>query len=222
MRGAGCTWNDLTDRDFDARVARTRSRPLPSGQVSPRQAAAWMWRRRSSPSLILLSFPREAVALGVASLASSRSTPSPSGSPGGRRSSSGSRSTGARSSAGPRTPGGSRWAPLLLYAAGIAWTLFYDTIYAHQDREDDALIGVKSTARLFGAATKRWLAGFLALSAGLAVAAVLAAGLAGRRSGSRPSVSRGSRPTSSGSSAGSTSTTRRSASCSSAPTGTPG
>ena len=70
-------------------------------------------------------------------------------------------------------------APVLLYAAGIAWTLFYDTIYAHQDREDDALIGVKSTARLFGPATKPWLVGFLVAAAALAAAAVLAAGLAG-------------------------------------------
>ena len=179
MRGAGCTWNDLTDRDFDARVARTRSRPLPSGQVSPRQAAAWMVAQAALAFAILLSFPREAVALGIASLGLVAVYP-----------------FAKRFTWWPQVflglafnwgallgwaahARGLGWGAALLYAAGIAWTLFYDTIYAHQDREDDALIGVKSTARLFGAATKRWLAGFLALSAGLAVAAVLAAGLGG-------------------------------------------
>ena len=151
MRGAGCTWNDLTDRDIDAQVARTRSRPLPSGQVTPRQAAAWMVAQALAAFAILLSFPwRGGGARDRPRWRSSPSIPSPSASPGGRRCSSGSRSTGGRCSAGRRMPGGWRWAALLLYAAGIAWTLFYDTIYAHQDREDDALIGVKSTARLFG------------------------------------------------------------------------
>jgi 4-hydroxybenzoate polyprenyltransferase len=70
-------------------------------------------------------------------------------------------------------------APVLLYAAGIAWTLFYDTIYAHQDREDDALIGVRSTARLFGSRTKPWLRGFLLAAAALALAAIAAADLRG-------------------------------------------
>jgi 4-hydroxybenzoate polyprenyltransferase len=67
------------------------------------------------------------------------------------------------------------WPPLLLYAAGIAWTLFYDTIYAHQDAEDDALIGVKSTARLFGDRTRPWLRGFLVLSVLCMAAAVVCA-----------------------------------------------
>ena len=154
MRGAGCTWNDLTDRDFDARVARTRSRPLPSGQVSPRQAAAWMVAQAALAFAILLSFPREAVALGIASLGLVAVYP-----------------FAKRFTWWPQVflglafnwgallgwaahARGLGWGAALLYAAGIAWTLFYDTIYAHQDREDDALIGVKSTARLFGAATK--------------------------------------------------------------------
>ena len=172
MRGAGCTWNDLTDRDFDARVARTRSRPLPSGQVTPRQAAAWM----VAQALARLRDPAHLPAAGDRArrrLAGARRdlSRSPSASPGGRRSSSASPSTGACCSAGRRTPAGSAPPALLLYAAGIAWTLFYDTIYAHQDREDDALIGVRSTARLFGAATQPWLAGFLAAAAALAALA---------------------------------------------------
>jgi 4-hydroxybenzoate polyprenyltransferase len=179
MRGAGCTWNDLTDREYDAKVARTRSRPLPSGQVTPRQAALWIVPQVVVSFAILLSFPREAVVLGVASLALVVVYP-----------------FAKRFTWWPQVflglafnwgvllgwaahAGGLGWAPLLLYAGGIAWTLFYDTIYAHQDREDDALIGVKSTARLFGTRTKAWLAGFLVASAGLAVAACLAAGLSG-------------------------------------------
>jgi hypothetical protein len=77
--------------------------------------------------------------------------------------------------------GGLGWPPVLLYLSGIAWTLFYDTIYAHQDREDDALIGVKSTARLFGHDSARWLAGFMAAATGLMALAVLAALLPGGR-----------------------------------------
>jgi 4-hydroxybenzoate polyprenyltransferase len=179
MRGAGCTWNDLTDRDIDAAVARTRSRPLPSGQVTPRQAAAWMVAQALAAFAILLTYAPAAIWLGVASLALVAIYP-----------------FAKRFTWWPQVflglafnwgallgwaahAGGLATAPLLLYAAGISWTLFYDTIYAHQDREDDALIGVKSTARLFGAATHRWLAGFLAAAALLAAAAVLATGATG-------------------------------------------
>ncbi|WP_290749494.1 4-hydroxybenzoate octaprenyltransferase [Amaricoccus sp.] len=188
MRGAGCTWNDLTDRDFDARVARTRSRPLPSGQVTPRAAFVWLCAQALLAFGVLLSFPWPAIGFGVASLGLVAIYP-----------------FAKRFTWWPQvflglafnwgvwlawaahgTPVG--WATGLLYAAGIAWTLFYDTIYAHQDREDDALIGVRSTARLFGGRTHAWLAGFAVVAvgcAGLAVAlaaqggGALAAGLAG-------------------------------------------
>jgi 4-hydroxybenzoate polyprenyltransferase len=179
MRGSGCTWNDLTDRDIDARVARTRSRPLPSGQVTPRQAAGWMVAQAALAFAILVSFPPEAVALGTASLALVAVYPFAK------------RFTwwpqvflglafnwGALLGWAAHARGLSA-APLLLYAAGVAWTLFYDTIYAHQDREDDALIGVKSTARLFGRRTRPWLLGFLCAAGALALAAVAAAGLRG-------------------------------------------
>ena len=179
MRGAGCTWNDLTDRDIDARVARTRSRPLPSGQVTPRQAAAWMVAQALAAFAILVTFPPEAVALGTASLAVVAIYP-----------------FAKRFTWWPQVflglafnwgallgwaahARGLGLAPVLLYGAGILWTLFYDTIYAHQDREDDALIGVRSTARLFGAATRAWLAGFLVGATLLAALAVAAAGLRG-------------------------------------------
>lgn len=179
MRGAGCTWNDLTDRDIDAAVARTRSRPLPSGQVTPRQAVLWLVAQALVAFAILLTFPPFAIGLGIAALALVCIYP-----------------FAKRFTWWPQVflglafnwgallgwaahAGGLGLAPVLLYVAGIAWTIFYDTIYAHQDREDDALIGVKSTALLFGAATGRWLAGFAAATVILAGLAVLATGATG-------------------------------------------
>jgi 4-hydroxybenzoate polyprenyltransferase len=175
MRGAGCTWNDLTDRDFDAAVARTRSRPLPSGQVTPRGALAWMIAQALLAFLILITFPPYAIALGILSLGlvciypfAKRFTWWPQVFLGLAFNWGALLAWAAHAeSLGP--------APVLLYAAGIAWTLFYDTIYAHQDKDDDALIGVKSTARLFGGNTRPWLAAFLAATTLLAAAAVLAA-----------------------------------------------
>ena len=180
MRGAGCTWNDITDRDFDARVARTRSRPIPSGQVSVRQALYWLIFQTALAALVLFSFNRQAVALGISSLALVAIYP-----------------FAKRFTWWPQVFLGLafNWGALLawvavsgrlhpaafaLYAAGIAWTLFYDTIYAHQDKDDDALIGVKSTARLFGERSRAWLRGFMVLAVLLLGLAVVLA-LAGRR-----------------------------------------
>ncbi len=173
MRGAGCTWNDLADVDIDASVARTRSRPLPSGQVSKRQAALWMVAQAGIAALILFSYNWLAIGLGIASLALVAIYPFAK------------RFTwwpqvflglafnwGALLAYGAHA-GTLSASAVLLYGAGIAWTLYYDTIYAHQDREDDALIGVKSTARLFGANTRPWLWGFAGLAVGLAALAVL-------------------------------------------------
>ena len=175
MRGAGCTWNDITDRDFDASVARTRSRPIPSGQVSVKQALAWGIAQSLAASLILFSYNTPTILLGIASLALVAIYPFAK------------RFTwwpqvflglafnwGALLAWSAHT-GALGWAPVLLYASGIAWTLFYDTIYAHQDKDDDALIGVKSTARLFGDRTESWLVLFLVLAVSLMAAAVLAA-----------------------------------------------
>jgi 4-hydroxybenzoate polyprenyltransferase len=175
MRGAGCTWNDLTDRHIDAAVARTRSRPLPSGQVTPRQALVWAIVQSLAAAAILFSYNWVAIALGIGSLALVAIYP-----------------FAKRFTWWPQLflglafnwgallmwaahAGSVSLAPLLLYAAGIAWTLFYDTIYAHQDRDDDALIGVKSTALLFGAKTRGWLRLFLVASVLLMGAAVLVA-----------------------------------------------
>ncbi len=172
MRGAGCVWNDLSDREIDAAVARTRSRPLPSGQVTPQAAVVWMGVQALLAFGILLTFPPVAIGLGVASLALVAVYP-----------------FAKRFTWWPQvflglafnwgallawaTHGNELGAPAVaLYLAGIAWTLLYDTIYAHQDREDDALIGVKSTARLFGTRTRGWLAGFGAAATGLALLAI--------------------------------------------------
>src|SRR5919204_925980 len=172
MRGAGCTWNDIVDRDIDVRVERTRSRPLPSGQVTVGQAAAFLVAQALIGLAVLLQFNWFTVYLGIASLAVVAVYPFMK------------RVTywpqivlGLAFSWGalmgwPAVFGRLDWQPLVLYAGSIAWVIGYDTIYAHQDREDDALIGLKSTALLFGARTKPILALFYA-------AAVVLIGIAG-------------------------------------------
>lgn len=179
MRGAGCTWNDITDRKIDGSVARTRSRPIPSGQVTTKQAVGWMVIQSLVAFGILLTFPPLAIALGVLSLAPVAIYPFAK------------RFTwwpqvflglafnwGALLAWAAHT-GSLSWPPVVLYIAGIAWTLFYDTIYALQDKEDDALIGVKSTARLFADQTPRWLRRFLIISVALMAVVVLGTMLPG-------------------------------------------
>jgi 4-hydroxybenzoate polyprenyltransferase len=175
MRGAGCTWNDITDRHIDASVARTRSRPLPSGQVTVRQATIWMVLQAAIAAFILFSYNWMSVWLGIAALIPVLVYP-----------------FAKRFTWWPQAFLGIafNWGALfawtahqysltlpaiLLYTAGIAWTLFYDTIYAHQDRDDDALIGVKSTARLFGTNTLPWLRAFLIATVSLSGTAVILA-----------------------------------------------
>lgn len=179
MRGAGCTWNDFTDRHIDGSVERTRSRPLPSGQVSVKMALLWMAVQALLGFLILISYNSFAIWVGVASLFfvgiypfAKRFTWWPQLFLG--------LAFNWGALLGWAAHGGSLGlAPLLLYFAGIIWTLFYDTIYAHQDVEDDALIGVKSTARLFGEHSDIWLRRFIAGSAILLAAAVSVAGVSG-------------------------------------------
>src|SRR5437899_9779225 len=151
MRGAGCTWNDITDRDLDARVERTRSRPLPAGQVSATQAFAFLVLQALIGLAELLQFNRFAIMTGIASLVivavypfMKRITWWPQVVLGLAF------SWGALM--GFAVPlGRTDLTSLMLYAGSIAWVIGYDTIYAHQDVEDDALIGIKSTAPLFGA-----------------------------------------------------------------------
>jgi 4-hydroxybenzoate polyprenyltransferase len=172
MRGAGCTWNDIVDRDLDASVERTRSRPIPSGQVSRAQAALFLILQALVGFAVLISFNSFTIGLGITSLAIVAIYPFMK-----------------RVTYWPQIVLGLAfswgalmgWAAvfgrldlpaLLLYAGSISWVIGYDTIYAHQDREDDALIGIKSTALLFGARTKPMLALFY----GLAVVLIGAAG----------------------------------------------
>src|SRR6185437_1924934 len=164
MRGAGCTWNDITDRDLDARVERTRSRPIPAGQVSVKAALAFLVAQALVGLVVLLQFNRFAVATGIASLVIVAIYPFMK------------RITwwpqivlGLAFSWGAlmgfaATFGRLDATPLVLYAGSICWVIAYDTIYAHQDTEDDALIGIKSTARLFAERTHEALVIFYGLA----------------------------------------------------------
>ena len=173
MRGAGCTWNDITDRDIDASVARTKSRPLPSGQVTVRGAVVWMGVQTVIAALILFSYNWLAIGLGIGSLALVAIYPFAKRFTWWPQVFLGLAFNWGALLAYAAHAGTVSAAALLLYAAGICWTLFYDTIYAHQDKDDDALIGVKSTARLFGSKTKLWLRGFMAATVVLMAAAVI-------------------------------------------------
>ena len=173
MRGAGCTWNDLTDRGFDGSVERTRSRPLPSGQVTPRQALGWAVAQSLVAFLILVTFHPLAIALGIGSLALVAIYPFAKRFTWWPQIFLGLAFNWGALLAWAAATGALGWAPVFLYLSGIAWTLFYDTIYAHQDKEDDALIGVKSTARLFGQNTRAWRRGFMVASVLLMTLAII-------------------------------------------------
>lgn len=178
-RGAGCTWNDIADRDFDARVARTRARPLPSGQVSLKGAVLWMAAQALLALLILLTLPWVAVGLGVLSLLPVLLYPFAKRVTWWPQAVLGVAFNWGALLAYAAHAGAVEWPAVLLWLSGIAWTLFYDTIYAQQDADDDALIGVKSTARLFGEATPRWLRRFFVATVLLMGAAVILAGVEG-------------------------------------------
>ena len=178
MRGAGCTWNDLVDRNLDRLVERTRSRPIPSGQVTVAEATAFMVAQALIGFLVLIQFNRFTVFTGLASLLVVAIYPFMK------------RITywpqivlGLAFSYGslmgwPAAFGQLDWPAIVLYAGSISWVIGYDTIYAHQDREDDLLIGIKSTALLFGENTRPMLAGFYS-------GAVVLIGIAGLTAGGR-------------------------------------
>jgi 4-hydroxybenzoate polyprenyltransferase len=178
MRGAGCTWNDIVDRELDGRVERTRSRPIPSGQVTVLQAATFMAAQALIGLIVLLQFNAFTIGLGIASLTLvflypflKRWTYWPQ------------LGLGLVFSWGALMGWAAQFgrldaSALILYVGAIAWVIGYDTIYAHQDREDDALVGIKSTALLFGARTKPILALFFAQ-------AVVLIGIAGWSAGGK-------------------------------------
>ena len=176
MRGAGCAYNDIVDRDIDARVARTRGRPIPSGQITVRRAALFMVALCLAGLLVLLQFNWATVALGIASLALVGIYPFMK-----------------RLTYWPQVVlgltfkwgalvgwtavrGTLEWPAVALYAGAVLWTVGYDTIYAHQDKEDDLALGLKSTAIRFGQATKTWLTGLYAGALALWACAVWMAG----------------------------------------------
>ena len=177
MRGAGCTLNDIADRHYDAQVARTRLRPLPSGAVSLRQAALFLLFQLAVGATVLLNLNRASVLLGVAVLGLIATYPFMK------------RVTywpqvflGLNFNWGAligwtAVTGGLAWTPVLLYLGGVFWTIGYDTIYAHQDKEDDLRIGVKSSAIALGAHTRPWLFFFYAAALMAWGAAGIAAGL---------------------------------------------
>jgi 4-hydroxybenzoate polyprenyltransferase len=179
MRGAGCVVNDLWDRDLDKRVERTRGRPLASGAVSPRQAVAFLALLCAIGLLILLQLGWVAIALGVLSLVpvvlyplAKRVTDYPQLVLG--------FTFGWGALMGPAAATGALGlSALALYAAVIFWILGYDTIYAHQDREDDAMVGIRSTALKFGEKTKPFLAFCYAMTLALLALAGWVAGLGG-------------------------------------------
>ena len=176
MRGAGCTWNDLVDRNLDGMVERTRSRPIPSGQVTVAQATIFMVAQMLIGFLVLIQFNRFTVATGLASMLvvviypfMKRITYWPQ------------IFLGLAFSWGalmgwPAAFGRLDWPALVLYAGSICWVIGYDTIYAHQDREDDLLIGIKSTALLFADRTQPMLAIFYAVAVVIIAAAGFMAG----------------------------------------------
>ena len=172
MRGAGCVVNDLADQDIDAKVERTRNRPLPSGRVSRPEAIIFLAVLLLIGLVVLLQLNKLTIITAIASLLIVAIYPFMK-----------------RITYLPQLVLGLafNWgalvgwtaetntltaAPLTLYLGGIFWTLAYDTIYAHQDKEDDVLIGVKSTALLLGKSTPVWLAIFFALSLGCTVIAL--------------------------------------------------
>ncbi|MCH2094647.1 MAG: 4-hydroxybenzoate octaprenyltransferase [Rhodobacteraceae bacterium] len=175
MRGAGCTWNDITDREFDGQVARTASRPIPSGQVTVRQALVWAVLQALVSFAILLTFHPMAILLGVLSVVPVAIYPFAKRFTWWPQVFLGIAFNWGALLAWTAHTGSLSWPPVVLYLAGMCWTLFYDTIYAHQDTEDDALIGVKSTARLFGDNTPRWLAWFLVMTVALMGYAIILA-----------------------------------------------
>jgi 4-hydroxybenzoate polyprenyltransferase len=164
MRGAGCTWNDIVDRKVDAGVERTRGRPLPSGELKLHHALIWMALQLAVGAAILFKFNKFAGGVALASLLLVAIYP-----------------TMKRLTSWPQVVLGLafNWGALVgyaaitgtlsratvaLYAGGVAWTMVYDTIYAMQDQRDDAVVGVRSTARRFANAARRWLSLFAVLA----------------------------------------------------------
>lgn len=177
MRGAGCTWNDIVDRKMDAAVARTAMRPIPAGEVSVLQALLFSVALSLAGLFVLLSFNGFTVWLGILSLLPVAVYPFAKRVTNWPQAVLGLTFNWGALMGWAAVHGSLSAVPIVLYAAAFFWTLGYDTIYAHQDKEDDAIIGVKSTALRLGRATKPWLVGFYGVFLFGTLAAGYAAGL---------------------------------------------
>ena len=177
MRGAGCTLNDIADRHYDAQVARTRLRPLPSGAVTVPRAILFLVVQSTAGAAVLFSLNRTSIVFGCTVLGLIGTYPFMK------------RVTywpqiflGLNFNWGAllgwtAVTAALAWPAVLLYLGGVLWTIGYDTIYAHQDKEDDLRIGVKSSAIALGSRTRPWLFGFYIVALLLWAAAGFAAGL---------------------------------------------
>jgi 4-hydroxybenzoate polyprenyltransferase len=176
MRGAGCTFNDIIDRDLDAQVARTRHRPLASGQVGVFAAVIWLGLQCFTGLAVLLQFNLFTIILGAGSLLVVAAYPFMKRVMGVPQVVLGLAFSWGALVGWSAVTGGLSLAPLLLYAAAVLWTVGYDTIYALQDIEDDAVVGIRSSARTFGDHAATAIAGCYAASALCVVLAVWLAG----------------------------------------------
>lgn len=175
MRGAGCSFNDVIDRDIDAKVARTAGRPIPAGLVSPKQAVIWTFAQCLIGLVVLLMLPQSAQIVALLAIPMVAAYPFMK-----------------RITWWPQVwlgltfnwgvlvgycavMGQLDWPALWLYLACVCWTVGYDTIYAQQDIEDDGLVGVKSTARLFGDKARFWVTFLYAACVALTLLAVIVA-----------------------------------------------
>jgi 4-hydroxybenzoate polyprenyltransferase len=157
MRGAGCTLNDIADREYDGKVARTRTRPLPSGRVTVPQAALFMLGQLAIGAAVLFTLNRASILLGIAVLGLIATYPFMKRITWWPQLFLGLNFNWGALLGWTAVTGALGWPPLLLYLGGILWTLGYDTIYAHQDKEDDARIGVKSSALALSERTRSFL-----------------------------------------------------------------
>jgi 4-hydroxybenzoate polyprenyltransferase len=177
MRGAGCTFNDIVDRDFDGRVERTASRPIPSGAVSVFRAILFMVAQLAIGALILFSLDKLAFILGFLVILLIATYPFMKRITYWPQFFLGLNFNWGALMGWAAVRGDLTWAPVLLYLGGIAWTLGYDTIYAHQDKDDDAMIGIKSSALALGSRTRPFLFLFYIVALALWAASGAAAGL---------------------------------------------
>jgi 4-hydroxybenzoate polyprenyltransferase len=177
MRGAGCTLNDIADREYDGSVARTRLRPLPSGRVTVPRAALFLLAQLAIGAAVLFTLNRLTIVLGVAVLGLIATYPFMKRITWWPQLFLGLNFNWGALIGWTAVTGSLAWPAGLLYLGGICWTLGYDTIYAHQDKEDDARIGVKSSALALGRRTRPFLFAFYAAATLLWGAAGMAAGL---------------------------------------------